>query len=319
MVTFNDMKTNKLYATLLTLLVLMMGIFILTLTFKIGRDLLNVLQPIPVEAAPGDPGSEPTPLPVTETPLAVEVTPLPLTSTPAPEVTVDPTSTPIPDVTQTPIPQVPYLIAGESGVNVRTGPGLDYEKTGLLIPGAEALIIGYNADWWMVEINGETGWLYKEIVTAFHTDNVKEVSAPPKPAIEPTATPTPEEIPLPVWAIDEDRWIDVDLGQQRLTAYEMMTPVKSYLVSTGLPQTPTPVGQYRIWIKLKTDDMAGEDYYIEDVPWVMYFHLGYGLHGVTWHANFGHQMSHGCVNQPNDMAEWLFNFASVGTLVNVHE
>jgi len=50
-------------------------------------------------------------------------------------------------------------------------------------------------------------------------------------------------------------------------------------------------------------DRAGEDYYIEDVPYVMYFHEGYGLHGVTWHGNFGHPMSHGCVNLPTSEAE----------------
>jgi lipoprotein-anchoring transpeptidase ErfK/SrfK len=219
----------------------------------------------------------------------------------------------------TPEIQDPYLIANASSVNVRTGPGLDYEKIGMLLPGAKASIVGYNSDWWVIEINDERGWVYAEIVTTYHTDNVNELEAPPLPTPEPTATPSVEETPVPVWAIDEDRWIDVDLSEQRLTAYEMQRPVKSYLVSTGLPQTPTPVGQYRIWIKFKTDDMAGADYYIKDVPWVMYFFEGYGLHGVTWHANFGTQMSHGCVNQPNDMAEWLFNFSDVGTLVNVHE
>ena len=64
--------------------------------------------------------------------------------------------------------------------------------------------------------------------------------------------------------------------------------------------------------------MEGPDYYIEDVP-VMYFHEGYGLHGVTWHGNFGHPTSHGCVNLPMEEAEWLFNWADVGTLVNIHE
>ena len=127
------------------------------------------------------------------------------------------------------------------------------------------------------------------------------------------------EIPSAVKIDPETHWIDVDLSDQRLTAYVGKTPVKSYLVSTGLPQTPTPVGQYAIWIKLRYDDMAGSDYYIEDVPYVMYFYEGYGLHGVTWHANFGHPMSHGCVNQPNDMAEWLFHFAEVGTMVNIHD
>jgi lipoprotein-anchoring transpeptidase ErfK/SrfK len=79
------------------------------------------------------------------------------------------------------------------------------------------------------------------------------------------------------------------------------------------------VGQFRIWIKFRLDDMAGADYYIEDVPYVMYFHEGYGLHGVTWHGNFGHPMSHGCVNLPTEEAKWLFNWADVGTLVVIRE
>ena len=117
----------------------------------------------------------------------------------------------------------------------------------------------------------------------------------------------------------EDRWIDVDISEQRLTAYEADTPVHTTLVSTGLPNTPTPLGEFRIWIKFRFDDMAGSDYYIEDVPYVMYFHEGYGLHGVTWHGNFGHPMSHGCVNLPTEQAEWLFGWAEVGTLVVIHE
>jgi lipoprotein-anchoring transpeptidase ErfK/SrfK len=138
----------------------------------------------------------------------------------------------------------------------------------------------------------------------------------------PTEVPVqPTPIPLPALPeqVNEERWIDVDLSEQLLTAYEGHTPVHSYLISSGLPATPTPVGQFRIWIKLRYDDMAGADYYLKDVPFVMYFYSGYGLHGVTWHANFGHPMSHGCVNQPTDQAEWLFNFADVGTLVNIHE
>ena len=125
--------------------------------------------------------------------------------------------------------------------------------------------------------------------------------------------------PASPWKAAEDRWIDVDISRQLLTAYEGRTPVRTTLVSTGLPATPTPVGQFRIWVKFRYDDMAGADYYIEDVPYVMYFHGGYGLHGVTWHGNFGHPMSHGCVNLPTEEAEWLFNWADVGVLVNIHE
>ena len=133
----------------------------------------------------------------------------------------------------------------------------------------------------------------------------------------PEKEPTPIPAPAAPAEVNEGRWIDVDLAQQLLTAYEGHTPVHTTLVSTGLPHTPTPVGQFRIWVKFRYDDMAGAGYYIEDVPFVMYFHGGYGLHGVTWHGNFGHPMSHGCVNLPTEEAEWLFNWADVGTLVNI--
>jgi len=50
----------------------------------------------------------------------------------------------------------------------------------------------------------------------------------------------------------------------------------------------------------------------------MYFYEGYSLHGTYWHHNFGHPMSHGCVNMRTSDAAWLYNWASVGTLVNIH-
>ncbi len=114
------------------------------------------------------------------------------------------------------------------------------------------------------------------------------------------------------------RWIDVNLSTQTLTAYEDSTPVRSTLVSTGLPATPTPTGQFRIYAKYLSDTMSGPGYYLPDVPYVMYFYRGYGLHGTYWHSNFGHPMSRGCVNLPTPEAEWLFNWAAVGTLVNIH-
>jgi len=131
-------------------------------------------------------------------------------------------------------------------------------------------------------------------------------------------TPTPVPAPLLPSEIHEVRWIDVDLTGQVLTAYEGDTPVRVTLVSTGIRYMPTPVGQFRIWIKLQYDDMAGPGYYLPDVPYTMYFYASYALHGTYWHDNFGHPMSHGCVNLPTPEAEWLFHWADVGTLVNIH-
>ena len=114
------------------------------------------------------------------------------------------------------------------------------------------------------------------------------------------------------------RWIDVDLTNQRVYAFEGETLVNSFVVSTGTWLTPTVTGQYKIYIKYRTANMHGPGYFLPDVPYVMYFHRGYGLHGTYWHNNFGTPMSHGCINLRTGDAGWLYNWASVGTVVNVH-
>jgi lipoprotein-anchoring transpeptidase ErfK/SrfK len=131
---------------------------------------------------------------------------------------------------------------------------------------------------------------------------------------EPTVAPyTPPQV-----AGNGERWIDVDLSQQRVYAYEGDVLMNSFIVSTGTWQTPTVTGEFRIWVKVRSQAMTGPGYYLPDVPYVMYFYKDYGLHGTYWHNNFGTPMSHGCVNLTIPDAEWLYNFASVGTLVNVH-
>jgi lipoprotein-anchoring transpeptidase ErfK/SrfK len=115
-----------------------------------------------------------------------------------------------------------------------------------------------------------------------------------------------------------ERWIEVDITHQTVHAWEGEELVRSFLVSTGRPNTPTVVGQFNIWIKLRYDDMRGPGYHLRDVPYVMYFYKGYGLHGTYWHNDFGTPRSAGCVNLRTEDAEWLYNFADVGTLVSVH-
>ncbi|GAB4538409.1 MAG: hypothetical protein Kow0063_26130 [Anaerolineae bacterium] len=131
------------------------------------------------------------------------------------------------------------------------------------------------------------------------------------PAPSPTATPVPPVLPTSTVSApaDGDKWIDVDLTAQQLTAYQGSEPVFQTTVSTGLPNTPTVVGQFRIYWKLKATDMAGPGYYLPDVPYTMYFHAGYALHGTYWHSNFGRPMSHGCVNLRTEDAQWLFEWA----------
>jgi lipoprotein-anchoring transpeptidase ErfK/SrfK len=157
--------------------------------------------------------------------------------------------------------------------------------------------------------------------TASPTPSPSPTDPPPTSTPGPTVPPPPtlSPTPLPTSRIgDSFRWIDIDLTHQRLIAYQGETPMRTVIVSTGLPRTPTVTGRFRIYVKYKTDHMSGPGYSLANVPYVMYFYGGYGLHGTYWHQNFGQPMSHGCVNLPTPEAEWLFNWASVGTLVVVH-
>lgn len=115
-----------------------------------------------------------------------------------------------------------------------------------------------------------------------------------------------------------DRWIEINLATQRLIAWEGKSPVYAIVVSTGADEHPTPAGIFAIQSKHRTARMQGEGYDVPDVPFTMYYHGGYGIHGAYWHHRFGTPVSHGCTNVAVDHAEWLFNWASVGTPVVVH-
>ncbi len=139
-------------------------------------------------------------------------------------------------------------------------------------------------------------------------------SSPPQPSTSPGTSPN-----APV----AGRWIDIDIGKQTITAYEGSTPVKSVLVSTGIAVHPTPVGRYAIYSKYSAYTMSGgtrgvDYYYLPNVPWTMFFFKGYAIHGTYWHHNFGHPMSHGCVNLTIADAKWFYDWAAIGTPVVSH-
>lgn len=133
----------------------------------------------------------------------------------------------------------------------------------------------------------------------------------------------------------DEKWIEVDVTKQRVTAWEGNIPVLAFISSTGLPNTPTVLGKFNIYWKLNSTLMAGPGYYLPEVPHTMYFYAGYALHGAYWHNNFGQPMSHGCVNLSLDNAKELFEWAdpvipagqtqvvasanNPGTLVVVHD
>jgi len=165
------------------------------------------------------------------------------------------------------------------------------------------------------------------------------------PTPTPTETPTPTATPVPptptrrpqptaappTGVADGEKWIDVDLSSQRLVAYEGNRAVYWAVISSGLPATPTVKGRFNIYVKYRSAPMSGPGYYLPNVPYIMSFSKGYGLHGAYWHNNFGQPMSHGCVNLKVADAKWLFEWTTpyvppgansasgVGTLVVIHD
>ncbi len=107
----------------------------------------------------------------------------------------------------------------------------------------------------------------------------------------------------------------VVLSEQRLYAYDNDQMVRTTLISSGVSQYPTVTGTFHIYLRYTSARMIGPGYDLSNVPYVMYFHESYGLHGTYWHSNFGHPMSHGCVNMPTSEAEWAYNWSTYGTPV----
>jgi lipoprotein-anchoring transpeptidase ErfK/SrfK len=124
-----------------------------------------------------------------------------------------------------------------------------------------------------------------------------------------------------------DKLIVVNLTAKKMWMFEGGKQVKSYLVSAGAPATPTPQGVFHIYAKLASQDMRGLNtdgtrYFQPHVYWVNYFqNEGNAIHGVYWHPRswFGAiNSSHGCVGLPDDQAQWVYNWAPIGTTVITH-
>jgi hypothetical protein len=132
----------------------------------------------------------------------------------------------------------------------------------------------------------------------------------------PTATPPP--------GVENGRWIEVNLFEQTLSVYDQGKLIYATLVATGLDPFFTKPGLFQIQKKLDSTTMSGafeanrsDYYYLENVPWTMYYDHARALHGAYWRTAFGYPQSHGCINLSPADSHWLFNWANVNDWVYV--
>jgi len=152
-------------------------------------------------------------------------------------------------------------------------------------------------EWYMV---GPEEWVHQKVVAR----------------VIPNTTP-PEGVP-------GDRWIEINLYEQTVSVYDTGELVYATLIASGLEPLWTRPGLFQIYEKYEMTPMRGsfaadrsDAYYLEDVPWTMYFDQARALHGAYWRANLGFPQSHGCVNMSVGDSRWIFDWADIGDWIYV--
>jgi lipoprotein-anchoring transpeptidase ErfK/SrfK len=186
--------------------------------------------------------------------------------------------------------------------DVLTAPGYASPKTGRKLYREDVVQIydiqpADNTDWYMI---GLDQWVERRYIR-----QVRINTTPPE-------------------GVTGDRWIDVNLYDQTLAVYEKRKLVFATMVASGGEPFFTRPGLFQIYKKYKTETMSGafeadrsDFYYLEDVPWTMYFDQARALHGAYWRAWFGYEGTHGCVNMSIGDSAWLFQWAREGDWVHV--
>lgn len=209
-------------------------------------------------------------------------------------------------------------------LNVRSGPDTSFPKVkqlrnGIVLPVID-VVENATSTWFQIGLNEHLH--YEERVS---TDWF--VSSAFVDTLDLSATSSPATT---------TKRIHVDVSDQLLTAYENEEVVMQVRISTGLRETPTPLGNFEVLYKTPSRYMQGPlvngrrvseedvpethpDYYdLPGVPWNLYFTTdGAVIHGAYWHVNFGKPHSHGCVNLPPKDAEFIYHWADVGTAIQV--
>lgn len=121
------------------------------------------------------------------------------------------------------------------------------------------------------------------------------------------------KIDRPASVMQNPQWFDVDLGEQVVVAYRNDKPVYATMTSSGREPNHTPRGDYPIWGKVTAITMKSQEYddipyYVNKVPWVLFFQAHNALHGAYWHDLFGVVKSHGCANLAPKDARYLFDW-----------
>lgn len=108
-------------------------------------------------------------------------------------------------------------------------------------------------------------------------------------------------------------YIYINLDELKLYLYKDGVLLKTYPVSGGKPETPSPEGTWKIISKSDWGGNFGGSWMGLNVPWGQY-----GIHGTKYPWYIGRQnASHGCIRMYNKNAKELYDIVPYGTIVTI--
>ncbi len=130
--------------------------------------------------------------------------------------------------------------------------------------------------------------------------------------------------PTPPRGVTGGRWVEINTGRQTVAVYENNRLIFAALVATGIQKLATRPGVFAAYKKVQAEHMTtslvsdpNDFYYLESVPWTVYFDEGRAVHGIYWRTNLGRPASHGCVNMTIADSRWLYEWVKEGDPVYV--
>ncbi len=183
-----------------------------------------------------------------------------------------------------------------AALNLRSGPGTYYAVQVVIPSGTSVSIVEgpVSAVWWKVVYAGRTGYVHGDYLARGGNGGAKSIV--------------------------------IDLSDQWIYAYESGVQVFAAPTATGKDGFNTPTGSFSVLSKYRYKTMqgsaGGETWYVPDVPFTLFFtNQGHAIHGAPWVPDYvfgsGERRSHGCANLSVANAEWFYNWAPIGTPVQV--
>jgi len=118
------------------------------------------------------------------------------------------------------------------------------------------------------------------------------------------AVPPPTSKPVPETTLR----VSIDLSNQRMVVSEQGNAIHTWPISSGRGGYRTPTGTYKPQWMSRMHYSRKYDY--APMPYSVFFHGGYAIHGTYATGMLGRPASHGCVRLAPGNAKTLFNLVS---------